>query len=51
MPDAGEYVGMIALDLHAGAATVAELAPSQFVVDRFLVHGQTCRQAFNDRDQ
>jgi hypothetical protein len=27
------------------------LTPSQLVIDRFLVHGQTCGQAFNDRDQ
>jgi hypothetical protein len=31
---------MVALDLHAPAATVAELAASQFGVDQFVIDRQ-----------
>src|SRR5215213_6490105 len=32
VPDAGQYLGVIALDLHAATATITELATSQLVV-------------------
>src|SRR5262245_24567932 len=49
--DAGQYLRMVFLDLHATAASVTELAATQLVVDETLVHRQTGGQTFNDRDE
>jgi hypothetical protein len=42
---------VIALDLHATASAVAELAAAQLVVDQFVIDGQSGGQAFDDRDE
>jgi hypothetical protein len=42
---------MIALDLHATTATVAELAAAQLVIYQFVIDWQTGGQTFNDGDQ
>ena len=49
--DAGEYVGVVLLNLHAAAASVTKLAAVQFLIDEFLVNGQARGQALNDGDQ
>ena len=51
MPDARQYLCVVALDLHAPTAPVAKLAPSQFVVDDYLIDRQSRGQSLNDRDQ
>ena len=46
--DAGGDLGGVALDLHAPAAAVAELAPRHVVVDRLAVELEPGGQAFDD---
>ena len=51
MPDARQYLSVVALDLHAPPAPVAKLAPPQLVINEFLIDRQSCGQSLNDRDQ
>jgi hypothetical protein len=51
MTDARQYLGVIALDLHAPTPTISELTASQLVVDQFVIDGQSGGQSFNDRDE
>jgi hypothetical protein len=51
MPDARQYLSVIALDLHAPTAPVAKLAPPQFVIDECLIDRQSRGQSLDDRDQ
>jgi hypothetical protein len=50
MPDAGKYLGMVALNLHPPAPPIPELASSQLVIDQFMIDGHSGRQPFNNRD-
>src|SRR5689334_4170298 len=51
MSDAGQYLGVITLDLHAPAAAITKLAPAQLVIDQRLIHRQSGRQTLHDRDE
>src|SRR6185369_4501294 len=43
MSDAAQYLSVIALDLHAAAAAIAELAAAQLVIDQFLIDRHASR--------
>src|SRR6185436_18106273 len=49
--DAGQYLRVVFLDLHATPATISQLAAAQFIIDEALVHRQTGGQTFDDRDE
>src|ERR1043165_10228813 len=51
MPDAGQYLRVIALNLHAPTAAVAKLAAAKFVIDQTLIDRQSGRQTLDDRDE
>ena len=51
MADAGADLDRVALDLHAAAAPVAELAPGHVAVQRLAVQLEAGGQALDDRDQ
>jgi hypothetical protein len=49
--NASEDVGAVLLNLLPAAPPVAELAAMQFTVDEFDVHGQSCGQSRQERQQ
>ena len=51
VPQAGEHLDLVRLDLLARAAAVALLAPPQVGVDRVPVEDEPGRQAADDRDE
>src|ERR1043165_1494741 len=51
MPDAGQYLRVIALNLHAPAAPVTKLAATKFVIDQTLIDRQSGRQTLDYRDE
>jgi hypothetical protein len=48
MPDPARDRGLVALDLHPPAATMAELAPRQISVDRVAVELEARWETFDD---
>ena len=41
MPDAGQYLSVVALDFHAPAASITELATAQLAIDQALIDRQS----------
>ena len=51
MPDSGQESNLISLNFHPAAAAVTALAPFEFMIDEFEIHGQMGRDTFYKSNQ